>query len=818
MPSHGTIYALAPGFDVVRVADDRVLLRSDTSTVRLDGEAAAFFAERVLPLLDGARTVAEVEELLPDVSGDDVREHLASLEAARVLRVRAPDDEEVDAIPEPFARMLEALGLSRSESARALADASVAIVGLEAVGAELAVSLGRLGIGSLRLLDPFTAEEGDRVSTAHAASVERGHDRAAGRREDVAAALVHRVGGRTLVTTSGGTALEEAVARATAESDLVVGCFDRGFLAASHWINRAALEHRTPALYVELRAHRVLLGPLFVPAQTACFMCYRMRAVACEDDFREAMAYEEHLHRSRVPIGHERPVLPPLAGHAASLAAIEALKVMLPLGSPTLAGRVLEYDSLSIRSQIHTVIRRADCPMCGKKEGWLREQPAEFLADETPPFDGGLEHVLVSPLTGVVRALEQIRKDADEPALPVVLRADLANHRFLVGEEREQASHASGKGLTRAQALASTLGEAVERYSAGSWTPAEVAHAAVAELDGPFLDPRRLVLYTAEQYERLPYAPYTPETRIGWAVARSLGTGEAVYVPALAVFLNYEVHSHEEMLCPTTSNGLAAGASLGGAVASAALEVVERDAFMVTWLNRLPTERVDAFTHPDRDVQALLEAYRRRGVEVALFRLPTDTCVSVFLALALANGRRGDPAVVGGLGAGFARAPAARKAILETAQIRPALRRRLRDVETQARLAALVADRANVEKLEDHDLLYASESARDAFDFLLDSTPDELDWTAGEASLGRLVDDLAEAGSDLLYVNLTPPEMGALGLFTARAILPDFQPIDFGHRERRLGGERLYALPARLGFREARTHLGNLNPDPHPLS
>jgi hypothetical protein len=49
-------------------------------------------------------------------------------------------------------------------------------------------------------------------------------------------------------------------------------------------------------------------------------------------------------------------------------------------------------------------------------------------------------------------------------------------------------------------------------------------------------------------------------------------------------------------------------------------------------------------------------------------------------------------------------------------------------------------------------------------------------------------------------------------------ILPGFQPIDFGWKERRLGGARLYRLPFDLGLRPTMTDWDDLNDDPHPLA
>ena len=60
--------------------------------------------------------------------------------------------------------------------------------------------------------------------------------------------------------------------------------------------------------------------------------------------------------------------------------------------------------------------------------------------------------------------------------------------------------------------------------------------------------------------------------------------------------------------------------------------------------------------------------------------------------------------------------------------------------------------------------------------------------------------------------------MERFNLFTARAIIPGFQPIDFGWKERRLGGPRIYELPVTLGLLRQPNTLETLNPDPHPIA
>jgi ribosomal protein S12 methylthiotransferase accessory factor len=380
-------------------------------------------------------------------------------------------------------------------------------------------------------------------------------------------------------------------------------------------------------------------------------------------------------------------------------------------------------------------------------------------------------------------------------------------------------SACSGKGMSRAAAWDSCLGEAVERYSGGCWDPGEAVVGRRDELEGRSLDPASLVLYLAEQYPELPYQPYREEAKLRWVQGRSLIHEDAVWLPAISVFMEYQVHDPQEFLFPVTSNGLAAGPTLADAALSAIYEVLERDAFLIAWLNHLPARRYDAALHPYPEVRRLALAYRRRGVELALFELPTDHPVAVFVGIALQAGGYGGPYATVGLGADLDPLAAARAAALEVGQVRPAFRERCRTHDA-ARIAELVADPESTRTLEDHALLYADPSMAFAFEFL---DGEKAEWGKARspdsrAALATLLDHFRSVGQDVLYVNLTPRDLEPLGLYTARALLPGFQPIWFGRHERRLGGRRLFELPFRLGLADRPADLESLNPLPHPIA
>ncbi len=798
-------FALGAGVKVLPLPGDEpsVLFRSPAVALRLEGPSATFFADKVLPLLDGRRTVEDVAAALPDIGAGDLREHLESLADAKVLTCRdAPGNGAGTGPHAALDDLLDGLGLPAGRARERLSSMRVVLAGLGDHGGLLADLLARFGIGAVVVADPWASDR----ETAVRSWLE---SRPASPRIEIAET----------------DALDRSAVRQLADgADFLFGCFGEALPAADHWVNRAAHDTGVPAMFGRLEGHRALIGPVVIPDETACLMCWRMRYLACADDFAEAMAYEEHLDGLRQPADRAASAIPSLGATLAGMMATEFLKTALALGVPALAGNVIEYDALKAETRSHPVLRRPDCPVCGKKKDLTASQPAlDELPFDQPPGDVlTAADRLVSPHCGVVRTFERIHKDPWEPEKPYIFRAELSNARFL-DAEHEPFIVASGKGMTLDAARGSALGEAVERYASCLWSDDIVTHARRRDLDGPSLDPRRLVLFRPEQYAGLKYDAYDEDSLLGWVECRSLGTGEAMMVPALAVVMAYDALQDEGFLFPITSNGLAAGRTLTDAILSAALEVVERDAFLNLWLHRLPATKVDPFTLPDPDIVGLCAAYRRRGVAMELYRVPVDHGVHVFIGMAVEPEPDMSPAVVVGLGADYDPVAAARSAILEVAQVRPALRMRLRRDEAQARMAELVADPAKVTTLDDHDLLYADPAMLGSFDFLRRRPVEAFDWDAGtppdtETALRRLVGELREQGTDLLYRDLTTEDVAGLGVHVVRAVIPDYQPMHFGRGERRLAAERLYRMPRLLGLRADDAGVADLNDDPHPLA
>jgi ribosomal protein S12 methylthiotransferase accessory factor len=149
------------------------------------------------------------------------------------------------------------------------------------------------------------------------------------------------------------------------------------------------------------------------------------------------------------------------------------------------------------------------------------------------------------------------------------------------------------------------------------------------------------------------------------------------------------------------------------------------------------------------------------------------------------------------------------------------LKKRIRLEQTKQRLNDLLDNKLLVNELSDHDLLYSHPSMLKAFDFMRRNKLEELEWTDNtnlpDYTLPILIEKLKSIGSDLIYYNLSAPELAAIGIYATRVILPEFQPIHFGANRIRLSGKRMFDLPIRLGLQDTLS-ASNFNYDPHPLA
>ena len=423
----------------------------------------------------------------------------------------------------------------------------------------------------------------------------------------------------------------------------------------------------------------------------------------------------------------------------------------------------------------------------------------------------------VSPLTGVVRRVSATLAAPDEHRL-VSIGCELADGAPTIGTPLESFTGSEHWSADRAEAAA--IGEALERYS-GSYVPIErVVVATAAELGEDAVDPERFALFSDDQYRRstFPFKPFRRDTPVGWIEGFSLPDGGRAYLPAQLVYMPWErCVGREVRVGHATSSGLACAGTLEEAALTGLLELVERDAFMLVWHDRLSLPLLDW----TRD-EAIGRTDRRYFAPTRLRYSAVD--LSVFLDVPTVLGVvHGPDGSLGALGVGAASAicvdVAWRKALAEAFSVQRWVRdRALEEPELLRRPAAAI------QSFDDHTLYYADEerASRAAF---LDASCERRDTRSirpieGENVLEQIAaicTRLERRGASAYAVDVTSPDVAAAGLHVVHVLAPELCALDVVEGARFLGGRRLYEAAFEAGLVARPLAPADLNPDPHPF-
>jgi ribosomal protein S12 methylthiotransferase accessory factor len=337
-------------------------------------------------------------------------------------------------------------------------------------------------------------------------------------------------------------------------------------------------------------------------------------------------------------------------------------------------------------------------------------------------------------------------------------------------------SGGSSGGTNRVAAIA----EALERHAAARARLEVVT-------DGPCWPLEHFSLHTVEQRVHGNYRYRKGYVDTKYTRAWTLPGNEPIRVPAGLVALD------ESYGLPATSSGLAAGPSTTSALLRATQDLVERDAFTVTWLHSLAPNRIPVELPHGAWAFDLTPAYSPHPVIAVMGSLPIAGAPRPTLGLAC-RARTED---------------ALRKAYEEWVQGTVFIEVWL------ARNGDKPVEEAT--DFDEHAAYYATHPAEwDALPWwngIETEPPADAQCVGVEAELTELVHALDGHGIRLAYRELTTAELSAVGLHCVRVLSPDLAPLHSDHRWPHLDGRT-----RELDWRYPHATPGVFpNPAPHPL-
>lgn len=424
---------------------------------------------------------------------------------------------------------------------------------------------------------------------------------------------------------------------------------------------------------------------------------------------------------------------------------------------------------------------------------------------------------LLDEEVGIIRFVKEAPREAGDPAFFHYYAQACNTASF---HHQQNFGRAGGASSERGYALAKAIGEAIERYCSACYEADDFPLTSYKAAPFQCMPPNEFALYRDEQYAQIgfPYVPFRPDTVVRWTPTREIKTGEIWNVPASMVYLPYyfKQDDGEYPIVQPISTGLACHSSFSEAAISAICEVIERDAFTITWQARLQPPQINqkSLSEQNRD---LVSRFERTGNVVSLFNITTDVGVATILAVSKGTHHEA-PALVFAASSDLDPHRAARKSLEELAHTWQLAR----DLKNHLPPIVPIIEYTNVVHQDDHILLYCDHGNVSLADFLWASSKmidfdDIPNLCSGnpDTDLGLLIQKGHSTGHRVLVADLTTPDVGELGLTVVRAVIPGFHPLCMGHRFRALSGIRLWSVPQKLGYCGITPSSGD-NPAPHP--
>lgn len=567
-----------------------------------------------------------------------------------------------------------------------------------------------------------------------------------------------------------------------------------------------------------------VIGPLVRAGTPGCSYCADTRLGMAGIDRKELWELMQGLARyggiTRDPWASDTALL-----QAANLIADEAQRVLAGERS-----RVEEHLFLihlkTLQTTRHFILPDALCPICGSVPDDSPEA-ARLMLKPSPKVSphsfrcrsmGELRETLVKDYLDD-RAGFLIHKAIDHYTPFAVATVKLP----LVGQDET----AGGRSHSYADSTLTAILEGLERYcgirSNGKRT---VVQGSYRELESQAMNPESVGVHSEKQHASgaCHYPPFDPDRLMTWVWGYSFQQDRPILVPeSLAYYGGGCGHGYVF----ETSNGCAMGGSLEEAIFYGILEVVERDAFLMTWYAQLPLPRLDLSSVQDRELQLMIARLRAAaGYDVHVFNATMENGIPSVWAI-LKNRKPHGPNLVCVAAAHLDPVRAVKGAIQEMAGMIGLIEHNMQT--EREKMAAMLDDPSLLTDMAEHCVLYGLPQAEGRLRFLLNEDrqlePFDTAFTWPAKHHADLTDDLKDVLQvferlrlDVIVVDQTTPEMKRNGLYCVKVLIPGMLPMTFGHGNTRVTGlERVLNVPVQLGYVQQPLTVEQLNPHPHPF-
>lgn len=416
--------------------------------------------------------------------------------------------------------------------------------------------------------------------------------------------------------------------------------------------------------------------------------------------------------------------------------------------------------------------------------------------------------------TGIIENVFKIPQASDEPNINIFTSKICDTKKFKKCEVRADRDH-HGTGVNELEAKVKSIVEALERYSGAVYSREKMIYGPSDDLKKNTIKPENAFKFSTKQRKEKEIGKVGKKSKFWWVKGKSLLKERNIYVPSQLVYIPYKL-KNEQFLRNPISTGLAANTNYFDAVYGGLKEVIEREAFMISYLNKIEPYRINIKSIDDSKITSFIENIREKNLKPYLFELETDIPICVYCGV-LIDKTGGGPSVNVGACAHENPREGIIHSFAEALQARLWLR--------QKKIEAVDIDKlknnpSKISGIRDRGLFWYDKSMISSLDFWLETDrirDISLQKEGKKEKFNKIIRFFKEKKFNPVTVDVTPEDVKNLGFNVQKVVIPKMHPLYLIEDNKYLGGDRLYNLPVELGLLNKSKKEEELNEVPHPF-
>ena len=416
----------------------------------------------------------------------------------------------------------------------------------------------------------------------------------------------------------------------------------------------------------------------------------------------------------------------------------------------------------------------------------------------------------------------------DEPEIiqyQVEMPSTLPDISFYSDGRGTSSKFGGGADLNEERAFMKTIGEGLERFCICIYREKTCLLSNYEKISKKSLDPLSFAGISDNQRKLSKRLRIDEKSIFRWVKGFSLISKKEVLIPAQLVYIGYKYYSQEPIIQQQLSTGAAAADSFEEALYKGICEAVERDAFMITYFNKLSIPLINLEIIDNKEFQKLLAMFRRYKLELFVLEITTNINIPSFMAVIIDRSGIG-PVVHVGTKTSLNIENAIVGVVYEALRGKLGSRKRLSLIDKQEeKIKSLRADSSKIKTFSDRTLFWNSLDMINKIEFIFKGSKKEFNKkelkkyknTPIKEKLKIAVDLCQERDINLYGVDVTIPQIRKEGIYVAKVLSPQLQPLYFNEEIKHLYGKRLFDVPVILGYYKKALSKDKLNSLPHPF-